>query len=184
MPGVGQLVRVDAQLGVGVCGERVMRGQLLGQFPRRPHARALGHIDRGQLVQFLLGEILEFGLLLGQQGGSVSRWLLTDTYSPNAIDTAPATNPAIPAVRIGPGSGVTAATPTTRPAVDTMPSFAPNTPARSQFSRRPIPSACGSAACKPGESAPAPAPLALAHPAPTLSVLFVTARSIAGPADA
>ena len=27
MPRVGQLVRVDAQLGVGVRGERVMRGQ-------------------------------------------------------------------------------------------------------------------------------------------------------------
>ena len=82
---------------------------------------------------------------LASNARSVSRWLLTDTYSPSAIDTAPATNPAIPAVRIGPGSGVTAATPTTRPAVDTMPSFAPSTPARSQFSRCPRPPACGSA---------------------------------------
>lgn len=64
---------------------------------------------------------------------------------PSAIDTAPATNPAIPAVRIGPGSGVTAATPTTKPAVQTMPSLAPSIPARSQFSRCPKPPACGSA---------------------------------------
>ena len=64
---------------------------------------------------------------------SVSRWELTETYSPNAIDTAPATSPAIPAVNIGPRSTVAAATPTTMPAVDTIPSLAPNTPARSQF---------------------------------------------------
>src|SRR6516164_2488436 len=32
----------------------------------------------------------------------LSRWLETDTYSPSAIDTAPPTSPANPAVKIGP----------------------------------------------------------------------------------
>src|SRR5258708_16979607 len=46
---------------------------------------------------------------------SVSRWLLTDTYSPNAIEIAPATSPATPAVRIGPRVAVAPATPVTMP---------------------------------------------------------------------
>src|ERR1700754_736916 len=78
---------------------------------------------------------------------SVSRWVLTDTYSPNAIDTAPAANPAIPAVRIGPRATVAAATPTTMPAVETIPSLAPKTPARSQLSLDDTEPACGSAGC-------------------------------------
>src|SRR5689334_17440802 len=77
---------------------------------------------------------------------SESRWLDTDTYSPRAIDTAPATRPAMPAVNSGPRSVVTPATPTTSPATDTMPSLAPSTPARNQFSRDPKPAPC----CSPG----------------------------------
>ena len=75
----------------------------------------------------------------------MSRWVLTETYSPNAIETAPATSPAIPAVRIGPGDAVAAATPTTMPAVETIPSLAPNTPARNQFSLADTEPLCGSA---------------------------------------
>ena len=76
---------------------------------------------------------------------SVSRWVLTDTYSPSAIDSAPATRPAIPAVMIGPRSVVAAATPTTMPATETMPSLAPSTPARNQFNLVLIAPMCGSA---------------------------------------
>ena len=32
----------------------------------------------------------------------MSRWLDTDTYSPSAIDSAPAASPAMPAVRTAP----------------------------------------------------------------------------------
>src|SRR5664280_1847406 len=53
---------------------------------------------------------------LASRACSLSRWLLTDTYSPSAIDTAPATRPAIPAVRIAPRADVAPATPTTIPA--------------------------------------------------------------------
>src|SRR5450759_1268634 len=56
---------------------------------------------------------------------SESRWLLTDTYSPDAIASPPANIPA-------------------RPAVDTTPSFAPRTAARSQLSRVARPPPCGS----------------------------------------
>src|SRR5450759_3380303 len=75
---------------------------------------------------------------------SLSRWLLTDTYSPSAIDTAPATRPASPAVKMGPRAVVAPATPITRPATETIPSLAPSTPARNQFSRPARPAACGS----------------------------------------
>src|SRR5699024_6314641 len=66
---------------------------------------------------------------------SESRWVLTDTYSPTAMLIAPAARPARPAVNTAPRSVVAAATPMTSPAVDTMPSLAPSTPARSQFRR-------------------------------------------------
>jgi hypothetical protein len=66
---------------------------------------------------------------------SLSRWLDTEMYSPNAIDTAPATKPASPAVKIGPRCAVAPATPSTMPATETMPSLAPSTAARNQFNR-------------------------------------------------
>ncbi len=65
---------------------------------------------------------------------SLSRWLLTETYSPSAIDTAPPIAAAIPAVAMGPVAVVAPATPTTTAAVETMPSLAPSTPARSLLS--------------------------------------------------
>ena len=64
----------------------------------------------------------------------MSRCVLTDTYSPTAIDSAPAASPAMPAVSTGPRSAVAAATPMTMPAVETIPSLAPKTAARSQLS--------------------------------------------------
>ena len=66
---------------------------------------------------------------------SASRCELTETYSPAAIDSAPAARPAIPAVTIAAPDAPDAATPSTRHAVDTMPSFAPSTAARSQLER-------------------------------------------------
>jgi hypothetical protein len=67
---------------------------------------------------------------------SVSACELTETYSPAAIDIAPATRPATPATRTFAWVARAEATPTNRLAVDTVPSFAPNTAARSQPVRR------------------------------------------------
>src|SRR5690349_24452218 len=66
---------------------------------------------------------------------SASRCELTDTYSPTAIDIAPATSAATPATRIADGSAEDAATPIIRLAVDTMASLEPSTAARSQPER-------------------------------------------------
>jgi hypothetical protein len=52
----------------------------------------------------------------------VSDCELTDTYSPAAIDMAPATSPAIPATKTSCCVAAAAATPTIRLAVERMPS--------------------------------------------------------------
>ncbi|CAN1722090.1 protein of unknown function [Hyphomicrobium sp. 1Nfss2.1] len=66
---------------------------------------------------------------------SVSAWELTDTYSPAAIDMAPATAPAIPAMSTLVFELSAAATPEIRLAVERMPSLAPSTAARSHPTR-------------------------------------------------
>src|SRR4051794_41870828 len=58
---------------------------------------------------------------------------------------APADRAATPASTMAPLSLVALAKPTTTPAVDTMPSLAPRTPARSQLRRLAVLDACGSA---------------------------------------
>ena len=62
---------------------------------------------------------------------SVSDCELTETYSPAAIDIAPATRPAMPAIKMLFALASAAATPRIRLAVETIPSFAPRTAARS-----------------------------------------------------
>ena len=66
---------------------------------------------------------------------SMSDWLDTDTYSPAAIDSAPAASPAAPAIATAPGAGFAIATPTVSEPTDTIPSIAPSTAARSQPDR-------------------------------------------------
>src|SRR5579863_10035588 len=66
---------------------------------------------------------------------SASRWELTDTYSPTAIDIAPAARPATPATRMAPVDAEDAATPIIRLAVETMASSDPSTAARNHPAR-------------------------------------------------
>src|SRR5690349_17456633 len=66
---------------------------------------------------------------------SASACECTDTYSPAAIDIAPATRPAMPAIRMFCWLAFAAATPSTRLAVETIPSLAPSTAARNQPTR-------------------------------------------------
>ncbi len=61
--------------------------------------------------------------------------MLTETNSPVPMLSAPAVRAAMPAITMAVLSDVAPATPMTTPAVDTMPSLAPSTAARSQFSR-------------------------------------------------
>ncbi len=63
--------------------------------------------------------------------GNLPDLIVTETYSPAAIENAPATRPATPAISTSSRADAAAATPMTRLAVDTMPSFAPSTAARS-----------------------------------------------------
>src|SRR5262249_30586975 len=62
---------------------------------------------------------------------SVSDCELTETYSPAAMDIAPATSPAMPASNTLVWDAAAEATPRIRLAVEMIPSFAPSTAARS-----------------------------------------------------
>jgi hypothetical protein len=66
---------------------------------------------------------------------SASRCELTETYSPTAIDIAPATRPATPVTRVASLEADDAATPIIRDAVETIASSDPSTAARNQPAR-------------------------------------------------
>src|SRR5689334_8002308 len=68
--------------------------------------------------------------------------------------SAPAASAAMPDRTIVPRSWLAPATPMTTPAVDTMPSLAPRTPARSQFSRPPTSSVRSECQCCGSSSVP------------------------------
>ncbi len=67
MPGVGEVVGVDPQLGVDVGRERVVRRQLLGHLAREVVAESLVAVDLRELRELLLGHLLELAALLLQQ---------------------------------------------------------------------------------------------------------------------
>src|SRR6478735_8191808 len=86
---------------------------------------------------------------LSSRASSESRCVLTETYSPEPMLIAPAARPATPAITIADRSLVAPTAPMTMPAVETMPSLAPSTAARSQLSRLLSPLPCGSSSCGP-----------------------------------
>jgi hypothetical protein len=114
---------------------------------------------------------------------SASRWLLTDTYSPKAMDTAPATTPATPAVRTGTAATVAPATPTTRSAVDTMLSFAPSTPSPQPVQPSGHPSAVRLVHMRhTGPTGSMPSPLIKIHLPPATVRRAARHRNVAKPA--
>ena len=78
------------------------------------------------------GEVASSRRSRARSACSVSAWELTETYSPAAIESAPAASPATAASRIAARLGSAAATPTIRLLVEMRPSLAPRTAARNQ----------------------------------------------------
>ena len=65
MPGVGQLVGVDTEFDVDVRGERVVRGEFLGDRARGLRREPLLLIQPDELLEFGLGLLEQFPALLG-----------------------------------------------------------------------------------------------------------------------
>ena len=97
----------------------------------RLRAEATRLVDTGQLGELALRELASSARSRARSARSVSAWELTETYSPAAIESAPATRPASAGDEDGVRASAAAATPTTRLLVEISPSLAPSTAARS-----------------------------------------------------
>ena len=115
--------------------QRATGRERLGNLQRQVGRETSAFVDAGELAQLPSRSALSSCSSSRRSAASESRCELTDTYSPAAIDSAPATSPAIPAVTIAVPEDPDAATPSTRLAVETIPSLAPSTAALSQFAR-------------------------------------------------
>jgi hypothetical protein len=123
--------RLDyAKFVAGMCAYCVMGHQLIGDLLCERMIEATSDIDRSQFLMFSL--VVSFELRALTLEFSLLAWEWTDTYSPAAIAMAPATRPATPATNTLLRVPCAAATPSTKLAVETIPSFAPSTAARSQ----------------------------------------------------
>ena len=136
---MSEIVGVDVQFGVEMGSQRILGGQLGGDGAGGRRGQALGLVEGGQFGQFVLRAVRELAFLLSELREFAVALAGDETYSPRAIDTAPATSPASPAVKMGPRDEVAPATPMTMPATETIPSLAPSTAARSQFRRPAVP---------------------------------------------
>ena len=150
-PRVGEVVGVDAQLGLGVRAERVVGGQLLGDLEGELLAEALvARRCPASSASSSSGSSTSSRRSLSSSACSESRWVLTETYSPAAMLSAPAARPATPAIsdrRSGRWSR--RRRPSRCPRSRRCRRWRPSTPARSQLSRLLRPSACGSSSCGP-----------------------------------
>ena len=108
----------NTKLVASVRPKGILGHELLGHFLCELRVDTALNVDVGKLLpleRHVLPSRVPGGLAL-----SVSDWELTDTYSPAAIDIAPATSPATPASRMSPCFDAAAATPTMRLAVETI----------------------------------------------------------------
>ena len=112
-----------------VGGKGIFRHELLGDLPRKVPIDATLDVDIGKLIELKSRISLNSLRSRARSACSVSDCELTDTYSPAAIDMAPATSPATPASKTSFCVAAAAATPTIKLAVERMPSLAPSTAA-------------------------------------------------------
>ena len=102
----GQGLVGDAQLLGHVHGQDVALGQLDRHLVGQAGVEALVDVDAGELAELALGWSRSSPRSLAMSARSVSRCELTEPYSPTAIDTAPATRAATPAVNTARRGGV------------------------------------------------------------------------------
>ena len=126
---------LDSKLVAQVRGKPIVRTKLLRNLQREAFFETSIHINRRQLVSSASGRVASSRSSRWISASSASRWELTETYSPTAMDIEPATRPARPATRMALFEAADAAMPIIRLAVDTMASSAPSTAARSQRAR-------------------------------------------------
>ena len=110
-------------------GKRIFRHELLGDLPRKVAIDTALDVNLRKFIEFKFGISLNSLRSRARSACSLSDCELTDTYSPAAIDMAPATSPATPAIKTSFCVAAAAATPTIRLAVERMPSLAPSTAA-------------------------------------------------------
>jgi hypothetical protein len=114
-----------------MCPQWIMRHQLLRHFRCQFPIATPRKIDRREFIAFHFLIRRKTLASSAKSASSMSFCELTDTYSAAAIAIAPATRPAKPARKMCPRDECAAATSSMRLAVETIPSSAPSTVARS-----------------------------------------------------
>jgi hypothetical protein len=120
--GLGALFQAELVARMGV--ERVLGHELMSDLLGELRLDATIFVDVSEFA-FLFGGLVAEARRSRASAASQSACELTDTYSPAAIDIAPAAHPATAAVRLSARDAVAAATPMIRLAVEMTPSLAP-----------------------------------------------------------
>ena len=112
--------------------QRIAAVQVLGDLRGEQFGETAAAVNRRQFGLLGLRVVIEARRSLAMSASSESRCVETDPYSPAAIENAPAAIAATPVSTIVEREAFPAATPVSRAAVDSSPSLAPSTAARSQ----------------------------------------------------